>query len=185
MNIKKMTSFIVLLLITTGCGTISNLFTSSPDISIKKEFDGNGIAILNFSKIGPVSGEICKIAADKLTDDFYLISKFNVIDRSKVNEAQINLEITNSESLSSEQIQKLGQKLKANYIVLGRVHCITSENFMESENNNQLNVSFRIISVANQEIIGIAYYSCEYEDNMVEKLQNMLAQIATKISNIN
>jgi TolB-like protein len=184
MKIKNLHLTITVIILTAGCGTISNLFTSSPDISIKKEFDGNGIAVLNFSKIGPVSGEICKIAADKLTDDFYLISKFNVIDRSKVNEAQINLEITNSELLSSEQIQKLGRKLKANYLVLGRVHCITSENFMESENNNQLNVSFRIISVANQEIIGIAYYSCEYEDNMVEKLQSMLSKIASKISNI-
>ena len=169
----------MILILATGCGT------SSPDISIKKEFDGNGIAVLNFSKNGPVSGEICKMAADKLTDYFYLISKYNVIDRSKVNEAQTSLEITNSESLSSEQIQKIGSKLKANYLVLGRVQCITSEDFMNSEYNNKLKVSFRIISTANQEIIGIAENSCKYEDNMNEKLQSMLENIASKMPGIN
>jgi len=184
MKIKNLPKYFVVLLLVTGCGTISNLFTSGPDISIKREFDGNGIAVLNFTKMGPIPGEAGKLAADKLTDSFFLVAKYNVVDRAKVNEAQTNLEITSSESLSSDQIQKLGQKLKANYLVLGRVHCIASDDFLNTDSDKKLNISFRIISVVNQDVIGVVNYSCSYEDNLVEKLQTMLTHITSNLASI-
>lgn len=163
-----------------GCSTFSNIFSSGPEISVKKDFDGNGIAVLNFSKLGPLPNDISKLAADKLTDAFFLNSRLNVVERARVNDAQASMEIINTEFMSSEQIQKLGQKLKANYLILGRVHCISEEDYFKTDDDKKLNISFRIVSVANQDVVGVVNYSCKYDDRIVEKLQEMITQITSE-----
>ena len=179
MRLKHVTLFIGIILL-AGCSTISNLLTTSPDVTIKTGFDGNGIAVLNFSRIGPIPNDSGKLTADKLADVFFARSKYNVIDRSRVNEAQTSLELFSTESLSAEQIQKIGQKLKANYLVLGRIHCIADGEFFKLNEDKQLNISFRIISVSNQELIGLANYTCKYDDELVEQIEEMITKIVVK-----
>jgi len=182
MKIKYLFYPLILIPLLISCGTITNLFSGGPEISIRKDFDGNGIAILNFSKIGPLPGDAGKLTADKLADAFFLNTRFNVIERARVNDAQASMEITNTEFMSSEQIQKLGQKLKANYLILGRIHFITEEDYFKADDDKKLNISFRIVSVANQEVVGVANYTCKYNDKLVEKIDDMIVLIASKIS---
>ena len=181
MKIKYLVYSCFLIPLLMGCGTISNVFSSGPEISIRKDFDGNGIAVLNFAKLGPLPNDIGKLAADRLTDAFFLNSRFNVIDRSRVNEAQASMEVTNTEFMSSEQIQKLGQKLKANYLILGRVHCISEEDYFKSDFDKKLNISFRVVSVASQDVVGVVNYSCKYDDKLVENMQEMITRITSRI----
>lgn len=179
MRLKQFALFVGITLL-AGCSTISNLLTTSPDVTIKMGFDGNGIAVLNFSRIGPIPNDSGKLTADKLADALFFRAKFNVIERSKVNDAQSSLELSSTESLSAEQIQKLGQKLKANYLVLGRIHCISDNDFFKLNEEKQLNISFRIISISSQELIGLANYTCKYEDELVEQIEEMISRIVTK-----
>lgn len=179
---KKYLSLSILFFLFSGCSAITNLLTKTPDVSVKKEFDGNGIAVFNFTRIGALPNDIGRLTADKLSDALFILSRFNVIERSRVNNVQSDLNVTSTESLSSEQILKLGQNLKANYLVLGRIHCISSDDFTNQNDDKQLNISFRIISVANQDIVGVASYSCNFNKNIADQIQEMITKMVVKIS---
>lgn len=165
-------------LIIIGCYVIS----SSPDILIKKDFNGDGVAVLNFSTQGNfMSLGTGKIAADKLTDAMFLIGKFNVIDRSNVNKTQNSLEIKSTEFLSADDIQKLGLKLRANYLVLGIVQQVGGDTYVDSDSKKELYISFRIISVLNSDVVGLGRYSSNYYNNIIEKIETMMNEIVTKM----
>jgi TolB-like protein len=174
MKTVKIFTAAILSFILGGCYIISN----HPDIAIKSSFDGDGIAVLNFSSEGSYqSDDIGKISADKLTDALFLEGKFNVIDRSNVNNAQASLQITNTEELSSDQIQKLGDKLKAKYIILGRIRKVSDSEYFDPDAASKLYVSIRIISVKNSEVVGIASYSSSCSSNEINVIQEIMNKI--------
>jgi curli biogenesis system outer membrane secretion channel CsgG len=178
MKIDKVILVIFISIALNSCYLIS----TSPSILIKKDFDGDGIAVLGFSKYGSfLSDNIGRIAADKLTDALFLDGKFNVIDRSKVNQTQAEMEIASPESLSADQIQKLGLKLKANYIVLGRIQCSSNSEYIDDGSDKQLFISFRIISVLNSEVIGMATYKISSNDEITNALNNSMSTIVKRI----
>lgn len=172
---KKNIFFILLLtFITKGC----TLFSIAPDVLLKKEFTGESVAVLNFTKQGSyLPSDAGKIAADKLTDAMFLIGKFSVIDRSKVNEAQVGFDIKTTEFLSADDIQKLGMKLKANFIVLGRIQHVSENEYLNMNTKKELYISFRIISVKDTEVIGVASYYDNYSSNFIEKVDDMMRKI--------
>lgn len=178
MNRKWLYLLFILSLLYNGC----YLITQEPDVMIKKEFIGNDIAVLNFSTQGsfmvPNAG---KLAADKLTDALFLIGKFNVIDRSKVNQAQGSLDLRNTDFLSADEIQKIGLSLRANYLVVGSLREISDSEYMSMNEDKNIYISFRIISVTNSDVVGMATYSDNFDDNAVEKIQEMMNDIVTKM----
>lgn len=176
--------FVFMLAILTGCSTFKSIFSSQPEIQLKEAFDGNGIAVLAFSKNGSVSGSIGKLAADKLTDALFLVGKCNVIDRANVNEAQNTEKIENTESLSAENITLIGTKLNANYLVLGRVEIISQDIFLNSDSDKKINISFRIVSTKNAEILGVATYSKNYSGNVSDVIEEMMNSIVAKLKEI-
>jgi len=178
MKINQLIIAIFISTLASGCYLIS----TQPNVLIKKDFDGNGIAVLGFSKSGSfLPDDIGKVAADKLTDALFLDGKFNVIDRSKVNEAQAELEIASPESLSADQIQKLGLKLKANYLVFGRIQYVSSTDYIETDADKELHISLRIISVVNSEVIGMATYKITSKDDITNELNSSMSKIVKKI----
>jgi len=172
-------SFMCCAIFVQSCSLYNKISPKSPEVLIKKDFDGNGIAVLTFVKQGPsLAPDAGRIAADKLTDAMFIKGNFNVIDRARVNEAQSILELATTELLSADQIQRLGLKLKANFIVLGRVQSVSDQEYFDMNPQRQLYISFRIISVANSEVIGVANYSSAYTDNNVlEKVTQMMNDI--------
>ncbi len=169
---------------------ISILFSSCyllspPNVFLNKDFNGNQIAVLNFSKYGPyLPSEISRIAADKLTDALYLKGKFNVVDRANVNDAEANMEIASPESLSSDQIQKLGLMLKANYLILGRIQNISDPDIFNQDAQKQLYISFRIISVLNSNVMGVATYKITYSNNLLQSLNDAMKTIADRMVSV-
>ena len=167
---------------------ISILFSSCyllspPNVLLNKNFNGNEIAVLNFSKYGPnLPPEISSISADKLTDALYLNGKFNVIDRANVNDAESDLNIVSPELLSADQIQKLGLKLKANYLILGRIQNVSDPDFFNQDSKKQLYISFRIISVLNSKVVGMTTYKISYTDNLLQHLTDAMKVIADKMA---
>jgi len=153
-----------------------------PEVLLNKDFDGKDIAVLNFSKIGPNLPEnVVILAADKLSDALFFTGKFSVIDRSKVNDAESAMQISTPEMLSADQIQKLGLKLKANYLILGQVQNISKGGLFDNDAPKEICISFRIISVATSDVLGMATYKFSYKKNIVEKLNDAMALIAKKM----
>lgn len=174
--IKKYINMIIASAFINGCFIIS----SSPYVQIKNGFDGEGIAVLNFSTHGNyISSDLGRIAADKFTDELFISKNFSVVDRSKVNEAQRFLEIASTESLSDDDIQKLGLRLKSKYLVLGRIQQISKSDFLD--NDKQLYLSFRIISISDSYVVGVGSYSCSYSDNVIEKLESIVCILVDDI----
>ena len=157
--------------------------SSSPSVLMNKDFKGDGIAVVNFSKYGPnLPPEISSIAADKLTDALYMTGKFSVIDRANVNDAAVGMEISSPELLSTDQIQKLGLKLKADYLILGRIQNISKPDIFDQEKDKTLYISFRIINVLNADIMGMSTYKVTYKDNLVQCLNDAMKNIANKMA---
>ena len=137
---KRLIGFVLLLLV-IGC-------SSSHEVLVRKDFSGSGIAVLNFSTQGSfMEPNIGRVAADKLTNAFFLVKEYEVIDRSIVNEAQVKADIKSSEVISNDQIKTVGDLVKANYIVVGKIHQISNHReFLNTDSEKQLNITFRIIS---------------------------------------
>lgn len=164
-----------------GCFAVSYL-KDSPKVKIKKDFDGNGIAVLSFAKQGSaLPHNIGMTAADKVTDALFLSGGYNVIDRSQVNSAQQEMEVENVEFLSSDQIQQIGLKLKANYIVLGRIHSLKEKENFNVKSDQEIAISFRIISVKDTEVIGVADYKQEMDEEIVNNIDRMINKIVDRI----
>ena len=162
----------------SGCSFISGIFCKKPDVLIKKEFTCESIAVLTFARTGSfISSEIGKLTADKLSDELFLSGRYGIIDRSKVNIAQAELEISNTDVLSYDKIQQLGLKLKANYIILGRVYSNPKSEYFELDSNKEIGISFRIISVLNTDVVGIINYTKETNRNISNEINSMIKNI--------
>lgn len=182
MVMRKFKGIYILILamsvILQSCFIISN----EPEVLLRKNFDGNGIAVLNFSR-GESSqiDDIGKVAADKLTNALFLKGRFNVIDRSKVNEVEASLGIKSPDILSAGQIEKLGSTLKANYLVLGKVQKIGGDDYFDPSSNKKLYVTLRILSTDSSQVVGIATYSLTYNDNETVALGKIMNKIVEEM----
>lgn len=154
----------------------------SKDVMILKEFNGDGVAVINFSTQGSfIEPGIGKNAADRLTDAFFLKKNLRVIDRSKINDALIDMEIKTPETLSKEQLLKIGQRLNANYVVLGRIIQTSESNLISTTNDMGLYISFRIISTANSDVVGMASYNTTYKTDLFKELDQAMIKLAEEI----
>ncbi|QQS36972.1 MAG: hypothetical protein IPM56_03175 [Ignavibacteriales bacterium] len=170
----EITIFLILVFI-TGC-------TPTKEVMILKEFNGDGVAVINFSTQGSfVESSIGKNAADRLTDAFFLKRNLRVIDRSKINDVLIDMEIKTPETLSKEQLLKIGQRLNANYVVLGRIIQTSESNLISTTSYMGLYISFRIISTANSDVVGMASYSTTYKSDLFKEIDQAMIKLAEEI----
>lgn len=161
-----------------GCFIVS----TTPEVLIKTEFTGDGIAVLNFTRQSSSSiSDLGKLAADKLTDALFLEGKYKVIDRSVVNEALISLDIKTTELLSREDILRLGEITNANYLVLGRVQYFTKQEFLYAGADKELYISFRIIAVSTGEVVGIGTYKSTFQENLIEELNSAIYYLVRRM----
>lgn len=175
-KMKKQIVFItVMLLIALSC-------TPSKEVVIMKEFTGDGVAVVNFSIQGSyVEPGIGKNAADRLTDALFLKKNIRVVDRSKVNDVLIDMDIKTPETLSKEQVTSMGQKLNAGYIILGRIIQTTDKEFMTSKNEMGLYISFRIISTSDSDVVGMASYKTTYKKDLFKELDYAMIKLAEEM----
>jgi curli biogenesis system outer membrane secretion channel CsgG len=152
--------------------------STNPYVLVKKDFTGEGIAVLNFSTHGSFpEANLGRIAADKLTNALFLDGSFSVIDRSLVNEAQVKTGIKSSEVLSSEDVLNIGTILNANYLIIGKIHQISEIEFLNTDLEKHLNISFRIVAVANSEVVGMADYTTLYTENVIAVTEEILKEL--------
>lgn len=154
----------------------------SKEVVIMKEFTGDGVAVVNFATQGSfIEAGIGKNAADRLTDALFLKKNIRVVDRSKVNNALIDMEIKTPEALSVEQLKSMGQKLNAGYIILGRIVQTTDKEFMTSKNEMGLYITFRIISTSDSDVVGMGSYKTTYKKDLFREIDLAMLKLAEEM----
>jgi hypothetical protein len=166
-----------------GCRSLAFLKGDEPEIVVKETFDKSSpIAVLNFQKESTSpTVDLGRLAAEKFTDAMFLKLGLNTIDRSRVNESMRYLGINSPESLSLDDIQKLGLRLKAGYLLLGRVKNLTGEDYLSEDCNKNLTISFRLVSVLNGNVVALGSYSSKYEGDAAVKIDEMVGDIMEKM----
>lgn len=169
----------LLSLFVCGCA----IFTPVPDLSIKPQFDRKDVAVLDFAAKGMhLSNSLGVFTADCLTSGLYLINKVSVIDRAKVRDAEQLLGISSSNILSLDEIQRLGLRLKAKYLILGNIYQYDSGEAFTSAAEPMLSISFRIISIPSTDVVGMVSHKLSMKDCSAEEvIQKMVLEILQKM----
>ena len=174
---------LVFIISLSSCSVFKSTRYSDPEILINHDFTGNNIAVLNFKVNGSFyQGDASKMIADKFTQALFLKGHFKVIDHSKVNAVLANLKIDDVESLTKDQITKIGSALEAEYIIVGKTNLLAGNQFYEVDNPKELQMSFRIISTTTTDVVGVGQMSCKYKTNSVEKIDTMINEIVQKMT---
>jgi len=160
-----------------GCYLISN----DPEITVSEETTGKTVAVVNFSVQGQLlPARIGIIAADKLSDALYFTNRFIVADRSRVNEAQMFFNLKSVDILSQDDIQKLGLKLKADYLIIGKIVDNASDPYAD-EPDGKMYLNIRIVSIVNCGIAGMVNYSESYSGDINNAIDRAISKISKKL----
>lgn len=183
-KMKKILIILVLSILITGCSFHKFISKSDPEVLIKSDFDKRAfIAVLSFTKRGTSQGgEWGRIIADKLSEKMFLSDSFHIVERSRVNEAVKYFEVKSPEELSLDAIQKLGLRLKANYILIGNVTLEEKDQYLSDDKKKNIYINFRIISSLNSEITVVVNYKMENTDDLKEQMDEMLNKIVEKLA---
>ncbi|MBL1214642.1 MAG: hypothetical protein HND52_14910 [Ignavibacteriae bacterium] len=167
---------ILIILITIqfwGCSAVDT------DVLLRKEFDGQSIAVINFTKTGStLHSNLGSITADLLTEALFLKGRYNLIDRSKVNEAQLKLEIKSPEYLSKEKITEIGSLLQAKYLILGDININNPSKFISDNNDTEMSLVIRLISTESTTLVGMANSTVKYKDDIINSIKLCVNEIA-------
>lgn len=184
LNMKTFFLNLVLLLVLLFNGCM--LFQTTPEVVIQPAFDRTEVAVLDFAAKGEnISQRHGVYTADKLTESLFLTRKFSVIDRIQVRDAEKFLGITSATPVSTDQLQKIGLRLKARYLILGNLYNFNEDENFSLDNNRYLQISFRIISVATGEVLGMATHKVDSgSGNSEQAIDEAINEIILKIPGI-
>lgn len=165
-----------------GC----RLFMPAPEVVIQPTFDRTEVAVFDFAAKGEnISQRHGVYTADKLTESLFLTRKFTVIDRIQVRDAEKFLGITSATPVSTDQLQKIGLRLKARYLILGNLYNFNEDENFSLDNDRYLQISFRIISVATGEVLGMATHKVDSgSGNSEQAIDKAISEIILKIPGI-
>jgi len=172
-------SYLILIMLSLqGCYLISN----EPEITLSEDTVGKAVAVLNFSVQGQLlPARLGVIASDKLSNTLYFTNRFVIVDRARVNEAQMFFNLKSVDILSQDDIQKLGLKLKADYLVIGKIIDNTSDPYAD-EPDGKMYLNIRIVSIVNSGIAGMVNYSENYSGDINNAIDQAINKISKKLT---
>lgn len=140
------------------------------------------IAVLDFEQEGMLGGEkLGSFAADELTAALFLQGRVGVIDRAQVRAAMLAGNFTTI-YLSATEVQKLGELLKADYLILGKITSVGQQNFLSNnEVNFRLRVICRVLAVSDGRVMGVVQYQKKCKNNIREVVNEVIVDMATAI----
>jgi hypothetical protein len=162
-----------------GCGSIINMGQPRPDILIRADFDGDGLAVVSFTAQGSfLQHDAGILAADRFSEEMFLRGRYNVIDRARVNNAILDIGLAGMDRLSDEQIQELGRRLDAKYIAVGKVYQETGPLYHVNDIEKKLTVSIRIIDTGSTDMVGVIRHTIRYKNDFHAAVSRMAIRIA-------
>ncbi|MCK4892464.1 MAG: hypothetical protein KAT07_00785 [Calditrichia bacterium] len=137
------------------------------------------LAIVPFTGKG-VNKNWCYSAADELTRLLFIEKNINVIDRSRINSALVELKIENPYYFSSEEMRTFSDTLDATIICLGRIY----NHVQHKERNepiNHLSITLSFVDGRNTKVIGMIYDHIISSDSYDEIIPRILKKMVGKI----
>ncbi len=140
------------------------------------------IAVLPFRLVGEApasleSGQLVDKISNELTVEFTQSGKFRVLDRTYINEHMSEVAQMRSPLTSPSESLRLGQKLGADYILVGNISYLALEKKSQSYYGSDFseyrlsgNIQYRFIEVAPQEIIWADTYEFSTPDTELRDL---------------
>lgn len=115
------------------------------------------IGVLDFSHEGNlgISGKLGSYVADRLTNSLFIKKQYDVVDRTIVKAAMVKSKLS-PEILDKDQISALGEELRADYLIVGKIVELTNplEN-LEDDENWSLEISFRVLDTRTHAVKGV------------------------------
>ena len=164
---KKILFIIIPILIIASCYKRYSNNEFNNDFNIKDSTIA--IAVLNFEYSGPfISAKHSKLIADLITSELFIEKQINVIDRSLVKNVLTKYENSKSGRFSREDIQNIGNELKATYIALGNLNSLDLiEDYYET-GLRRINITIRVLASETGNVVGILRQQQQGKDNIEE-----------------
>ncbi|MGH1364870.1 MAG: hypothetical protein ACRBF0_15020 [Calditrichia bacterium] len=172
-------SCLLLCLFLTSCGA----FKSSPEVELQET---DRLAVLPFVVRGDgLSAALGHIAADRLTAGLINSKHLPVVDRSFVNDAMKQQEISNSYFLSLEAATYLADTLQAKILVLGILD--NSSSFKDLDKlQHRLRITVRFLEVASGKLLLLREHDIKAASDIKQVMQKgidkLLSGLTIKIS---
>lgn len=172
------------LLVSALCFSACTLFLPSPAVNLQAGFDGKDIAVLDFSAKGmKFTQRHGAMASDCLTTSLLLSNKFSLIERARVKEAEKVVGITSATPISIDQMQRMGLRLKARFIIVGDLYAYSQGGDFSDDAAQTATLSFRILNTATGEVAGVVSHTVSFSDTPPEEIvEKLVRQIADKLA---
>lgn len=152
---------IIFFLTLTGCGTVNNtaLFTKPiivPEvISYRAWYPNRTVCVLPFDNLSKHEDADIKVREIFVTQLFMAHIFEDIVDLVEANAALMSLRIRKPYPLDKETIKALGERLEADYLILG---VVTEFKYgKEKESGSEMGLSVRMIEVSTGNILWTAY----------------------------
>ncbi|MBU0475262.1 MAG: CsgG/HfaB family protein [Bacteroidetes bacterium] len=171
---------LLLVLLLSNCSSIKTIDIVDSEINLTEDIDSTKIVILPFEIQGSSLPKYTSVLiADKLSNRLFLTKHFSIVEKLRVDEVLHDLDIDDPININYSEIKSIGSKLNANYIVVGKLLKYASSEFISPKSKQNINLTFRILSVKTGEIIGLANINCNYKNyNIVDVIDTIVNEIA-------
>lgn len=169
-----------------SCSSSSFIRTKTPEINLTESIDSVNVAVLPFAKNGssiPSNSGI--LFANSLSEKLFLTNKFFTIDRSKIKDVFLGLDIKNPIGLSYSELQNVGNQLNAKFIITGNIIQYSDKELTSIESEIKMKITFRIISVENGDVVGVVITHGKFKNkNIVDVIDEIANEIVVELSNV-
>ena len=140
------------------------------------------IGVLDFNQEGFLDGnKLGVFASDELTVALFINQKYKIVDRSKVitTMREKNYSVSN---LNTRQIQELGLLLGADFLILGSLTQLDTNEINPEENiQTHLQVTFRILSSKDGSVIGMVSLEEQKKGEIKKIVSAMMKKMADAV----
>lgn len=169
-----------------SCSSSSYIRTQNPEISLTERIDSVNIVVLPFAKNGSlILSNSGILFANSLAEKLFSTNNFFIVDRSKIKEVLNELDIKNPIGLSSSELQNIGNRLEAKFIITGNINQYSDKELISIESELKVKITFRIISTENGDIVGVVdAHGSSRNRNITDVLDEIANTIVMELNNV-
>ncbi|MCA0447526.1 MAG: hypothetical protein LCH54_14990 [Bacteroidetes bacterium] len=171
----------VLLILISGCSTVTGVF-NPPEVTVLKALsDSIRVAVPDFQVSGPgITKKPGASFAGLLTETWVFETGLKVTDRNLVVAAQSKLKLEPSSQLNLKQMNELGSVCQSEVLILGSVETQQDGVLFDPEAEIRVSVSLRWIDVNSGDLLALGNSERRITGNPDATVREMIRQIVKK-----
>jgi curli biogenesis system outer membrane secretion channel CsgG len=139
-------------------------------------------AVLDFDYKGfNLTKSLADRAADQLSNELYMAMSFPVAERNIVKAAQKKYKSSNSSQLTLNEINRIGQDVRSEFLVLGTIRLLGSILDVHESPENEIEINIRFIDAQNGEVVCIAQEKRKSESSVEVLIHTSILRIIETI----